>query len=78
MTVPATTSSQQGSSPAQGSNTTTSTANGHHQHQDTTNSRPASTIEGDDHHPELDDFVKGFCDGGGFSDVDNRVWVTST
>ncbi|KAF8987719.1 hypothetical protein CPC16_009648 [Podila verticillata] len=70
MTVPVTTSSSP-NQPATSSNTPATAANGQQEPES-----PAPT-EGDDH-PELDDFVKGFYDGGGFSDVDNRVWVTST
>ncbi|KAG0010345.1 hypothetical protein BGZ81_002819 [Podila clonocystis] len=73
MTVPVTTSSSPNQGPATTSSSTPATAvNGHQEPAD----RPASA-ESDDH-PEIDDFVKGFYDGGGFSDVDNRVWVTST
>ncbi|KAF9383539.1 hypothetical protein CPB97_006375 [Podila verticillata] len=70
MTVPVTTSSSP-NQPTTSSNTPATAANGHQEPE-----RPAPT-ESDDH-PEIDDFVKGFYDGGGFSDVDNRVWVTST
>ncbi|KAG0263977.1 hypothetical protein BG011_007698 [Mortierella polycephala] len=37
--------------------------------------QPVSIHEGDDNHPELDDFVKEFYDGDKFTDVDSRVWV---
>ncbi|KAF9402812.1 hypothetical protein BGZ94_004807, partial [Podila epigama] len=89
MTVPTSTSalphpqgpSSTGSTGSTAASTPSTTTNGHPTPSTSSSAsstpahtRPVSMIEGDDHHPELDDFVKGFYDGGGFSDVDNRVW----